>query len=292
MNYKSLTKQYLDEYSKQEEITVVYRPHPRVNWGKNRIVYDGVMDLHYNHRSILRNEVVFDFDEGDIQQNSKEVTTKFINEEINYEKFSAKYSEKKGVRIHTFWNFKKCTNIPLMKRLILKHYAYGKGIDYQLCGKHLIRCEYGLYEKEYPKQNYNVLVESNEVGEDRTNPIPQEVWNKYIQLCVRQPLKDYGRTEGISINSEVLQGLLNGGIRVEDGRERILFFLIHQLKNIKTFEEVCEELTKWYHYVGGVKIPAWQIRKKVQYHWDKKYRFSKDYLSNILVDMEEQLKVK
>ena len=248
------------------------------------------MDLHYNHRSILKNEVVFDFDDGNIQENYEEVKQKLIQDKISFEAFKNVGSKKGGIRLHTFWKMDNIKSKSLMKKLILKHYAYGKGIDYQLCGKHLIRAEYGLYEKEYGKEIYNELICSNKIlnifGEEEPNMVIQEIIDKYSEYQRQRAIKSYARTSNISVNNEVIDKLLNSKIMVEDCRERILFFLIHQLKNKYEMQELSNMLINWYKYNGGCKLTSGQIRWKVKYHWDRDYTFSPFYLKNLIGDIK------
>ena len=289
-DYKNLTKKYLDKYKQLQEIEVVYRPHQRVSWGKNRKVYKGNMDLHYNHRTILTNEIVFDFDEGNIPQNYQDVKHKLEQDKQGFEAFQTKGSTKEGIRLHSFWDFTRVKDKSLMKKLILKHYAYGKGIDYQLCGKHLIRCEYGFYEKEYAKQVYNLLLYKYSVdniyGEKELNIIPQEVWDKYYEYKKNQVIKSYARSKNLSVNNELINKLLKSKVKVEDGRERIMFFLIHQLKEEYSPKELGDVLINWYHYNGGHKMSVWEIRKKIKYHWNRSYVFRPHYLETLIGDTE------
>ena len=285
MDYKKLTKEYLDKYSKQESIEVVYRPHERMSWGKNRKIYNpsdkNCMNLHYNHRSILSNEVVFDFDEGNIPQNYIDVTKKLKEYNINYRTFWTKGSTKEGIRMNTFWNFSNVKDASLMKKIILKHFAYGKGIDYQLCGKHLIRAEYGFYEKEYSKQVYNVFKEEFKVN-NSPSTIPYVCWAKYTEYKKNEAVRNYATVTGVSIKDEMVDKLLNAKIHVEDGRERILFYLIHQLKTKYDAKKVGDVLINWYHYNGGCKLTPYLIRRKVKYHWLKSYTFREHYLETLL----------
>jgi hypothetical protein len=275
------TQEYLDYYLRFEPIEVVCHPHERISWGRNRKIYDGVFDLEYNHRSILNSEVVFDFDDSDCKKNETNsliVCQRLLEDKLNFSYWS---TGNKGYHIHTLWNnFDKISNPVSMKKIILKHYADGMKIDFQLAGKHLIRAEGGLNEKNLVKMRSKSLIYDNQGI--RWNNFTEEIMNKYKQKLVEDSAKKILKSNESDVPNKKLGMLLNGEIKIQDNREKILFFAIHQLKKSHEFEEVCSTLCSWYRYSGGHKLSDSQIKSKVRYHWNREYSFNKDYLDEFL----------
>ena len=275
------TKDYLDHYRTIEDVEVVYHPHERISWGRNRKIYDGVFDMEYNHRSILTDEVVFDFDDESKKKNednANEVCKRLESRGVKYSLWS---SGNKGFHIHTMW-FKLHTlsNISSMKKVILQHFAGDFKIDYQLATKHLIRAEGGLNEKDLVHLKTKKLIKEDE------GLVPNMISPYLMKLYADKMKEDAVRMIAKSNDSEVdnkkLKRVLNGEIKVQDGREKILFFAIHQLKKSHEFEEVCSVLCSWYRYSGGCKMSNSQIKQKVKYHWNKDYSFKKDFLDEFI----------
>jgi len=282
-------KNLLDQYSKYQKIEVCYHPHNKMSWGRNRKIYDGDCDLDYNHRQILDFEVVFDFDASNIEENLKranEVMDKLLKDDIFFHSWT---TGNKGVHIHTFWaGLGQFKDVVLMKKAILKHYAFGMEIDYQLAGKHLIRMEYGKNENKLNKfkEPYKENVQKEYKGVtlisvSYINDIPKFIIDEYQEELHRYIIRRLEKTDDTEINDTVKQ-LLEGQILVEDGRERMLFYLIHHLKERMTYDDMVSKLTSWYRYNSGTKLTNTQIAYKIRYHMNKSYSFRKDYLDDIL----------
>ncbi len=282
-------KNLLDEYSKLQKIEVCYHPHNKMSWGRNRKIYDGDCDLDYNHRQILDCEVVFDFEESNIDENLKkanEVMNKLEEDDLFYHSWT---TGNKGVHIHTFWaGLNQFKDIVLMKKAILKHYAFGMEIDYQLAGKHLIRMEYGKNENKLNKFKEPLKENCQEVYRGATlidvsyfNDVPKSIIDEYQIELNRYIIRRLEKTDDTEMN-DVVKQLLEGQILVEDGRERMLFYLIHHLKERMTYEDMVSKLTSWYRYNSGTKLTNGQIASKIKYHMNKNYSFRRDYLDDIL----------
>lgn len=271
-------KEYLDYYSEIQPIEVVYRPNQRVDWGRNRKIYDGNCNYEYNHRSILDCEVVFDFDDGKYDINlavAKEVMSKLDEDEISYQAWN---TGNKGIHIHIlFEDLNKAKDLSLMKRTILKHYAWGKNIDYQLSGKHLVRMEFGIHEKK--RDSYKSCL-SGEGATIKINRIPIKIWTEYTQAVLSQ-INRKVKVENPEIEG-IVKDIISCKIVLRDGRKNMLWFLIHQLKGKMDQDKVMDTLISWYHYQGGTELTDEQIRRQVRYQWDKTYGFSKSWLDTLL----------
>jgi hypothetical protein len=275
----------LNLYAALYQFEVVYRPNERVGWGRNRKIYDGKFDLAYNHRSILPNEVVFDFDSEDTRENevnALEVMARLQEDGATPRLFS---TGNKGYHIHVFYeDLEKFKDLKLIKTCILKHYAYGMKIDYQLAGKHMVRCEYGLNEKSV-RSGVEKYKEPIKLCGSPFIPgkIPEEILEKYKTAQIRHVVNDVADLAGTY--DEEVRKLLSGEIKVRDGREKALFYFIHILKKQMPIDDVKSKLKTWYSYSGGTKMTPQQIDMKVDYHWNKNYPLDKRYLkNNVLTD--------
>ena len=106
--------QYLKKYYKyQQEITLVSRLTSN-SWWNDRCEYLGekyVSRKHYNHRSVLDNEVVIEFDLEDVAANqelSRKVEKRLKEDKVAH---SVWFSGGKSTHIHLLINTKKCSNI-------------------------------------------------------------------------------------------------------------------------------------------------------------------------------------
>jgi hypothetical protein len=75
---------------------------------------------------------------------------------------------------------------------------------------------------------------------------------------------------------------------MDDGRERVLFCLIHILKSkYSSPEELATFLVEWYRYSSsqGNKLSDSDILKKVKYHWKKQYNITIGYLNRVIEEI-------
>lgn len=277
------TKEYLDFYiKKQTFIEVVFHAHNRMSWGRNRKNYDGNMDCPFNHRQILIDEVVFDFDDESAEVNAE--TAEIVSAKLRSHgiKFSVWHTGGKGIHIHTLWNnLWRLNNTSLIKKRILKFFAFGRKVDYQLAGSHLVRAEWGLYEKNYPRfEKYKTLIA--DCGGLEYNDILPEIFESYKNDLSNEIVRSLDKTGGELDDKEKVKKLMDGDIKIRDGRERVLFYLIHQLKKIYEFDDVVKKLQSWYYYNGGSKLTPGQIRYKVKYQWKRNYSFGSTYLDDFI----------
>jgi hypothetical protein len=279
-------KQLLDEYSKYQPVEVVYRPNERVTWGRNRKIYDGNCEHPYNHRTILDCEVVFDFD-SDKQEENIENSWKVCNllgdDDID---FTVWDTGNKGMHIHTFWDgLHLFADRTLIKKTILKHYAYGMNIDYQLAAKHLVRMEYGINEKKRTNNKMPLSDWSfsfNRVPEFIIAEYKEEL-NKFLTRRIDTP---------IELDDTLLKDFLEGKFEITDGREKFMFFLINSLKGKLVKEDLVSRMQSWYAYSGGVKLSPQEIQRKVEYHINRgmTYSFGMKYFESLMKDYDVKRK--
>lgn len=272
-------------YKLQKEIVLVSRLSNDAGWWE-RCLYLGdnyKQHLHYNHRIVLKNEIVIEFDGEDSNENRRladEVTERFRRDGIRYAKWS---SGNKSTHVHTIINTANVGDVILLKRTFVRHYTQGLPLpDMLLTGaNHLIRTEWGLHEKTGKKKellgaspNYPCI-----------NEVPQAIWDEYAEAIRKRLLQPI--TTGTSIRKHPgFEYLLATHQFKEagDGHERALFLLIHTLK--PDYPDKKEELIKflqdWYRYSGGGKMSDGEIRRKVTYHWDKTYTITERYLEDLL----------
>lgn len=302
---------YLNKYYKyQEQIVLVCRKSERDNWSDRCLFLDDKYSAHkpYNHRSILTNEVVIEYDEDDPKVNQQ--VTSWAISKLNADNiiYSRWKSGGKSTHIHIMVDLQKAQNIPLLKNAFMRHYGtyyideQGKLYqdkptdkvvkkilpDLRLCSvNHLIRAENGIHEKSGNKKSL-VCIRGNY---PELNPIPMAVWERYTrqqQLSItRRMMSPAEHTED---TKQKMNKLLNTTTFKDnhDGRERALFIIIHYLKPSYTDRkgEMIKYVTDWYKYSGGYKLTEQQIASKVHYHWPRDYR-----IERVLNELLEQLNI-
>ena len=267
-------QQYLRAYhKKQEQILLVYRPSNKHGWA-DRVWYLGEgydQEKQYNHRLILENEVVIEFDDEDPQKN--EEYAKVVSQRLKQDKIkhSAWDSGGKSIHIHFFLNSKRAGNIRLLKKVVMRHYTEGLPIkpDMRLAANsHLIRMEFGLHEASGRRKRPIYTSRSNL----EENCLPDVIWQKYANMRTtvirRQASKSLAEANCSCINyiANTVEFREN-----DDGRERALFVLIHTLKEKYEKESLTEFLQDWYKYSGGYKLSPEDVAKKVSYHYNRTY---------------------
>ena len=276
-------------YPIQEQLLLCYRESEKNGWNDRAMYlstnYDDTKP--YNHRNILTNEVIIEFDEEDPIKNkdmADKVCKRLDSDEIEYSKW---FSGNKSVHIHIMFNTGNASNIQMLKRAIMEYYTKNIGVpDMKLASdNHLIRAEHGVHEKTGKVKK--LLKKTNNYPS--INIIKQDIWNNYSS--------DMGEMIKRQLNTKIKSMTDHPGIRwilaaekfreVNDGRERALFMLIHVLK--RDYKDRKDELTKflqdWYRYSGGNKLTSLQIKHKVDYQWEKDYKFGNNYINNLLKDL-------
>jgi hypothetical protein len=285
---------YLKAYSEfQKEIMLVYRPQIKSSWA-DRCLYlseDYNSCKPYNHRSVLRNEIVIEFDTEEINRNewaSKQVAELYRRDGIKYSLWK---SGNKSTHLHCLIQIKDNVQVNLLKSQFIRYYTQDldEEPDMRLASdNHLIRAEFGVHEKT--GNTKDLIYESKEYAKE-LSIVNQDVWDKYTRYRTSSLQSEMTR----SLNSTAIENL--EGFKhilktetfkeLKDGHERALFMLIHILK--PKYEGKKEELTKflqdWYRYSSGYKLTDEDIRRKVKYHWDREYCIGINYLNELLISL-------
>lgn len=276
-------RSYLNYYNSLQPVILLKE---KINY--KAIVFNGELyDFKkiYNHRVILRNEVVIEYDDDNKALNRKYadiITSKMKKDGVGYSKW---FSGNKSVHIHCLLDVKTCRNISLLKKCFVRYYTEGLPLpDLQLLqDSHNIRCEYGLHEKTGV-----VKTKISEYNYFNLSEIPKIIWERYKEeeskVISRQITKDLK-----SILSESTRGI-NFILSTQDFREvkdyhtRALFILIPVLRAKYSEDELVKYLQDWYHYTSGVKMNDVQIEKYVRYYYKKSYgdNFYQEYLNTLL----------
>lgn len=294
---------YLQEYYKiQKDILLVYRPTLKNSWSTRHWYLGEKWQPHikYNHRLILRDEVVLEYDDDNKSLNSRlaqRVCRKLESVGISYARWR---SGNKSHHIHFFIKPKEARSVSLLKKVVLKHfgtYYYDETKDkiyeYMVEGakrilpdlrlasdNHLIRAEYGVHEKTQKNKTPVKVCEKY----PKPCSVPVECWETYMALR-RTSIK-----RKVTMASQSLKDL--PGFKfissydfkdAEDGRERAMFILIHVLKDsYKEKEEFKKFLYDWYKYNGGYKLSEWDVKHKVDYHWNRNYNIGERQINDLL----------
>lgn len=278
---KSLT-QYLMRYREiQEDIKLVYHPKPDSTW-RDRCDFLGEgYSPHkpYNHRQILRNEVVIEYDEDDPDKNLRLIQDIEKRLKRNNIAYSLWFSGGKSYHLHIMLDIPKDADVGFVKRMWVFHFTTGlPRPDMQLFGNHLIRAEYGVHEKtqrvkkrlrqspEYPLLNHipeNILNRAEEFENNR-----EEIDNTHL------------------INSDAIKLLsdANRFRQYNDGKERAMFILIHVLKQNNPQDKVIKWIQQWYKDMGGTRMREQDIETRVRYHWSRPYILH-SFINDLLKDI-------
>jgi len=277
-------------YDIQKNILLCYRPNKDSSWRDRCFYLDEKYDAikPYNHRGMLNNEVVIEFDDVDSELNRKcadEVCKRLSSDGLSFSKW---FSGGKSVHVHILIDYGDASNVKLLKTVFIRHYTDKLPLlpDLQLTyDNHLIRAEFGLHEST--GKSKSLIYKSKDYP--KLNIINKEVWNKYVKaksivLQRRVSIDIKGFEELPKVKSLFKTEELK---RIGDGRERALLLLIRILRNKYTKEELIKYCIDWYKYAGGNKLNERQIAGKVYYYWEKDYsiRFWNEYLDDLLADI-------
>lgn len=282
----NLTYYLRQYYNYQEKIMLVHRPTKKDNWRCRHLYLSEEYNptTPYNHRSILKDEVVIEFDEDDRKLNKKyadKVAKKLKEDGFSYSKW---FSGNKSVHVHIIVDTKNATNIQLLKKTIMRYYSEGIALpDLRLASNnHLIRAEYGVHEKTQEKKS--LISKSNDYP--TTSVIPQPVWKRYLTSVKQSISNQIGYHTRDLVNHKGFQWIVNSSTfrEAEDGRERALFMLIHVLKEkYKDDKEgLIKFLQEWYSYSSGTQLDKYAIERKINYHWKRNYNIGKNFINELL----------
>jgi hypothetical protein len=243
------TLQSLRKLFPEEPIMLLYRPTATSNWADRCIMYDKKYSpfKQYNHRSILNNEIVIEFDHDDKEVNKKatlEVLKRLREDDIAYSYWD---SGNKSFHVHCLVGIDEGINKKYFKKAFLQAYTEGLEVkpDYAVCNNnHLIRAENGLHEKT---GRHKALIRNTE-GYPRVSDVPRRVRDYYDNLCNRARRSNKASSVDISSHDGV-RWILDNGVR--DGRTRAIFILTQALRNKYTEEELVTLIQDWYAKTGG-----------------------------------------
>jgi len=283
----------------QKNVVLVYRGELEQNWSKRCLYLDDNFHpmLGYNHRTIMDNEIVLEYDEDDSKLNERlvaKVITKLNTDGIKYSKW---FSGNKSIHCHFILKDYKVSNKPLFKNVIMRHYGTyyvddnntiweqpkegRKKIypDLRLASTgHLIRAEYGIHEKTGDFKELKFISPEYPCK----SKIPIEIFEKYQSAQERSVRQRVSQNVAEVAQSETVKKLLNSVLFREgmnDGRERIMYQLIQVLKHKykpdgdKGRDELTKLMWDWYKYSStqGLKMTREDVRQKVVRHWSRDY---------------------
>ncbi len=284
---------YLNKYYRmQDKIIVCYRPTLKNSWADRCLYLSEDFDQlkTYNHRSILKNEVIFEWDEEDRTANRKNcdvVASRLKKEGYQVAKWE---SGNKSTHLHTFIDTAGASSVALLKKCFIRYFSEGLPLpDLRLCSEnHLIRAEYGIHEKT---GRHKTLISKSGLY-PKVKKVKKPVWDMYVEkMHINMKRKHSTEFKDLTDHPIIKLFLNNDKIRaLGDGRERILFCLIHVLKPKykDRKEEFIKFLQEWYRYSSGRKLNDMSIASKVHYHWKKSYTITIDYVH----DLAEELNLK
>lgn len=289
MGKKTLTT-YLRKYSKlQSEIVLCHRPTIDSGWGKRCLYLDEKYDpfLPYNHRSVLFNEVVIEFDEPSPRLN-KDLALQVSNKLSDYSiPYSLWFSGGKSCHLHCFIKTREASSLSLLKKSFIKFFTQDTefSADLQLTGNHLIRAEYGVHEKS--GETKTLIRESPSYPKPTT--IPKTVWDMYNKdmVAVQKRMMTIS-IDDIDQDGTVKKVLDTAYMREElkDGRKRLVGALAQLLKyKYSNKQELIEFLWRWYRYTGGKDLTHGQVAYQVHYAYRSPLDNPVAFLYSIAMDL-------
>jgi hypothetical protein len=287
---------YLREYARlypEEDVMVMYRPTPDSYWNDRCLFGSEKYNAFkpYNHRSMLKNEVVIEFDHEDPVINAKEtdkVCKRLKDDNITFARWQ---SGNKSHHVHVLLAIpEEIRDRKTLKKAFLDVYTEGLEVkpDYQLCiDNHLIRAENGLHEKT---GRHKTLIRATE-DYPKNSGVPEAVWRRY-GLRVRESIaRAAARTTQVIKDSRAVKFLLSTQDfgSVGDGRERALFILSQVLRSEYSQDDLVQFLQDWYRYSGGKKLSKQQVAQKVRYSYGKQYNITERYVEEFLQEIGHKI---
>jgi hypothetical protein len=291
---------------------LVFRGVTTENWNK-RCLYlskEYYPKVPYNHRTILDCEIIIEYDNDDIDLNNRlanRVIKKLSEDNIKYSKWD---TSNKSAHIHFLLKNSKVSNLPLFKNVVMRHYGtfyvdkdtkriYDKQNkdetlikvfpDMRLASPHLIRAEFGIHEKT---QGHKKLM-CKSPNYPCKSMLPVTIFEKYNEAQERSTRQRIcTQTADLSEHDTVkkLMDTVKFQESMDDGRERVMFALIHILKPKympDKKDELVNLLDEWYGYCSSQprKMTKIDIQNKVRYHWSKNYTVTEHTLKRIIEEV-------
>lgn len=295
----------LQRVTGQENYVLCSHPTENSSWIRHP-ASDIQEDIHYNHRTIFRDEIVIEYDDEDINKNyeyAQRTSKKLSRNNIPH---STWFSGNKSYHVHFLLDLQpyEDKHIRTVKETIMKYYGQHEikrnGVvtpDLNLAvPNHMIRAEHGIHE--YAQKHKTVIDEDYKYPEllDLPQSVNKAVYQslkkakKYIEkvqsqesvdttYIQKQPLYKYLR------NPENMK-------RVGDGKKRFLFILINQLRqNEEPYKDTLRKVKDWYYKAGGEELTPEQIKSHVEHSYNNDYTPGKKYLESLKEDIQIEQKI-
>jgi hypothetical protein len=260
----------------------------------------------------MDNEIVIEYDINDAKLNEKlghYVCDRLSQDGVDYAMWT---SGNKSAHVHCLFKLGKPSNLSLLKTTIMKYYgeffldeATGKLYtlkenvppsckepkrvlpDLRLSGSHLIRAEFGVHEKTQKEKS---LIRSSS-NYPKLSILSQKIWELYekaqknsVAIRIGQQTKDLYKSDIVKMLTDTVQFKEN----MDDGRERVMFALIHILKSqYKDADALADFLYEWYSYSSNQapQMSYQDVLSKVKYHWNKNYHMSESFLRRLIEEV-------
>ena len=252
---------------------VAYHHSPTSRWNYATIE-TGDPQLSYNHRAVLPHEVVLDLDAATEAENF--ATLKKLSRRLGELKIAHSVWQTggpAGYHVHVFMaGLKNVSDNHLLKEIIFEWLTQGvEGkFDRQLLGNHLVRMEYGKYEKAYPKDAYKLPVIGLE-NHFKENVVPEELWAEYrsqvIARAVKRLVPKEARVHGKM--PECMRFILSEEFKAhKDCRKRALWVIANYYHKLED-ESLFDMLKTFSQYNLAIPLSDREIRgmmRKVKTH--------------------------
>lgn len=291
--YREKIWDYMREHHPNNRIA--YKNYGRSPWLYATVDSPKVDEYKYNHRGVLPEEVVADFDcdEGELDGKVLDLVKALAKNNVQCSVWRTNGKEKGGIHIHMLFDIPdKVTNKKLLKKLILQHYIGDLklyGIDTQILGNHLIRFEGGHYDKLPTwKAGKKTLVYCH--GDSlKKNKVPKKVWQEYARDILPYQLYHLRRGKKIKSKHETpksIQFLLSDKFKeYKDGGDRALFTLASYYRELND-DELYKLLKDYNDYNLRVPLDHKQIMAKIKSVRNNKGEFvGETYRRELLKDI-------
>jgi len=291
-------KQFLKLSQWQDDFLVCYRPSASSWWGDRTTFKSEDYDKNkpYNHRAILHNEVVVEYDGDEPEENRRLVDIVAHRLSVDNIEWRKLTSGNKSTHLHIMIHVNGAMNLSLLKNAFIRYYTqnerWGRELplpDMGLTGNRLIRADYGVHEKTGDLKK-PIFTTPNYYS--KLNRVRGEIWSHYESMYERSmKWKSSMLTKDLS-NSKQIKMLMDT-VRFNkygDGRERALYILIHALKPLYVDSEdgktnLSKFLQEWYRNSKGHKLSSVDVDRKVDYHWPRTYNIGYNYINTFLEEI-------
>lgn len=243
-----------------------------------------------NHRRIFPDEVIFDLDTDDAKTREEvkdDIIKRFKQIGLNYNLWKTPAN-----KYHFHMYFPYLLGVTTSERQLLKEAIFynvltpelikaGK-IDKQLISNtHLIRAEYGLYEKYPVKKAYKTPITLT----DTPNAVPSGLIESTKQNYIKErPMIVVNKVYSSVDMPECVKSLLSEDfVARKDGRDRALFFLIWWFKaTSKDKDEWLDKVYKYNKYILNNYATEYILDSKLAYRERSESNFSHKYVHDLL----------